>query len=297
MSINYEKYWLSRIISVQAIVSADYRQKYLYSGTKHIHQDAWELIMCLTGSICLFNGESNIALKQGQLILIQPGLSHCLVSCDEESSTFILSFVCNNDSYLFSLQNRIIQAQDSSLGLVGAMIQELKNSFVLQENTLHLSRFIPSSTSPVGAEQMICCYLEQFLILLLRDTTMEQGSIVTAGGFHQVFQTYLSDRVTTYIKENLDAPLSVQSIADHFHYSRARLSALYKEATGTSIADAISNARIQKAKKMLHEGTYSITQISELLGFSSPQYFSYKFSKITGTPPSHYCKKAQNADR
>lgn len=291
MAVNYEKYWLSRIISVQAIVSADYRQKQIRRNLKHVHQDAWELTVCLSGRVCMFNGESDITLEQGQLILIQPGQSHCLVSCDENASVFILSFVCSNDNYLFSLQNRVLLAQESSMEIVNSMIRELERSFVLQGNRLHLLHFIPSSTSPVGAEQMICCYLEQFLILLLRDATMEEGSVVTADGFHRAFQTYLSDQVTTYIQDNLAAPLSVQSIADHFHYSRARLSSLYKDATGISISDAISNARIQAAKKMLHKGECSIAQISERLGFSSPQYFSYKFAKLTGAPPTHYIKK------
>ena len=65
MAIKYEKYWLSKIISAQAIVSADYRQKKLSGGAKHIHQDAWELIMCMAGSICIFNGSDNITLEQG----------------------------------------------------------------------------------------------------------------------------------------------------------------------------------------------------------------------------------------
>lgn len=291
MAIKYEKYWLSRIISVQAIVSADYRQKKIRGSDKHIHQDAWELVVCLTGNVSVFNGEENISLEQGQLFLIQPGLPHFLTIVDDETSVFILSFTCSNDNYLFSLQNRIIQTRPSSMEIVFSMIRELESSFVLQGKNLHLLHFIPSSTSPVGAEQMICCYLEQFLILLLRDATMDQGNVVTAGGFHRVFQTYLSDQVTTFIQENLTAPLSVQSVADYFHYSRARLSSLYKDATGNSISDAISDARIQEAKKLLREGGCSIAQISESLGFSSPQYFSYKFAKLTGEPPTHYSKK------
>lgn len=291
MAINYEKYWLSRIISVQAIVSADYMQGHLNGGNEHIHQDAWELVLCLKDNVSIHTGNDDVTLTQRQLILIQPGLSHCLISCDENANTFVLSFTCNNDSYLFSLRNRIIEAKESSLGLVRAMIQELESTFVPQKNSLRLYRFIPSSTSPVGAEQMICCYLEQFLILLLRDATMEQGNVMTSGRFHKAFQTYLSDQVTSYIQQNLNATLSVQSIANHFHYSRARLSALYKEVTGLCIIDAICNARIQAAKSMLHEGGQSITQISEALGFSSPQYFSYKFAKATGMPPTQYCKK------
>lgn len=291
MAVKYEKYWLSRIFSVQAIVSADYRQKQIKGGTKHIHNDAWELIMCMSGNVSVYNSEDSIPLEEGQVFLIQPGRSHCLTSYGENASVFIISFVCSNDNYLFTLQNRILQVQESSLEIVHSMIKELERSFVLQGNRLHLLHFIPSSTSPVGAEQMICCYLEQFLILLLRDATMEEGNAVTTGGFHQVFQSYLSDQVTSYIQDNLTAPLSVQRIADHFHYSRARLSSLYKEATGNSISDAISNARIQEAKKMLIKGGCSIANISESLGFSSPQYFSYKFAKLAGVSPTRYCKE------
>ncbi len=291
MAIQYEKYWLSRIISVQAIVSADYIPGCHPAARNHAHQDAWELVVCLNGSVFVNHGENAVTLEQGQLILIQPGIGHSLNIEDANARTFVLSFTCNNDNYLLSLQNTILCATDATFSLVEGMIRELQDSFVPQMERLHLFRFIPSANSPVGAEQMICCYLEQFLILLLRNATMEQGNVVSSRQFHKAFQTYLTDQVTTYIQENLSGQLSVQSIADYFHYSRARLSSLYKEATGISISEAITNAQIQAAKKMLHESEKSITQISEELGFSSAQYFSYKFTKITGTPPSHYCAK------
>ena len=90
----------------------------------------------------------------------------------------------------------------------------------------HLFRFVPDANSPVGAEQMICCYLEQFLILLLREITKIRGTVASYKQFHKAFQSYLTDRITTYIRHNLSGQLTVQQIADHFHYSRARLSSL-----------------------------------------------------------------------
>lgn len=294
MVIHYEKYWLSRIISVQAIVSADYIRGCILPKSYHSHQDAWELVVCMKGCVLVNHGGIETQLQQQQLILIQPGIQHVLEITDPDARTFVLSFTCNNDDYLFSLQNTILQANNQILALTDGMVRELRSTFDAQAERLHLYRFTPSPNSPLGAEQMICCYLEQFLLLLLREATMKKGSIVTADQFHQAFQTYLTDRVTAYIQENLSGQLSVQSVADHFHYSRARLSALYKDATGISMTDAIANAQIQSAKRMLREKEMSISQISEALGFSSPQYFSYKFAKITGITPSQYCQKRKS---
>lgn len=287
-SVQYEKYWLSRIVSVQAIVSADLVQGGQSGSYYHAHSDAWEMLICLNKSVKVVKDQDTMPMSEGDILFICPGVSHALLTEDEEAETFVLSFICSSDHYLYSLQNGSFRAKEPMYALVQAMMQELEDTFSPSSDRLRLLRFIPKSTSPVGAEQMICCYLEQLLILLLREATMEQGNVVSSSRFREAFQTYLTDQITEYIREHLSEPLTVQSIADHFHYSRARLSSLYKDATGISIGEFITDARIQEAKKMLHENVKSIAQISEELGFSSPQYFSYKFTKATGVPPSRY---------
>lgn len=289
--IRYEKYWLSRIISVQAVVSADYVEGCLAAENDHAHQDAWELIYVRAGQVEVRKDDETILLAQDQMLLLCPGIHHDLQIEDPGAKTFVLSFVCSNDSYLLSVQNTVLQATPSMLPMVESMVRELTATFAPQSHRLHLIRFVPDQNSPVGAEQMICCCLEQFLILLLRERAMVQGNPTTGEQFHQAFQTYLTDQVTEYIKQNLSGPLTVQQIAAHFHYSRTRLSALYKEATGVGINEAITNIKIQKAKELLRCSQKSIAEISEELGFSSAQYFSYKFVKVVGIPPSKYIKK------
>ncbi len=290
MEISYEKYLLSRILSVQAIVSADYVPGPFSIGSQHTHNDAWELIISVNGEIQVCCNESVETIKKNQLLLIQPGAKHAVGSVEKGSGAFVISFTCSNDDNLFPLQNRVIHAPSSALRLVEGIIGELKSTFNQQDTRLHLFHFVPSSKSPVGAEQMICCYLEQFLILLLRNETMEHGNVVSTSHFHKTCQNYISDQVNQYISQNLHTFLSVQAIANHFHYSRTRLSFLYKNATGISISDAINNAQIQAAKEMMQDRSISISQISDALGFSSPQYFSRKFSRITGVSPTQYCK-------
>ena len=43
--------------------------------------------------------------------------------------------------------------------------------------------------------------------------------------------------------------------------------------------------------RLLRSNRQSIAEIAETLGFSSAQYFSYKFVKVVGIPPSKYIKK------
>jgi AraC-like DNA-binding protein len=286
--LKYEKYWLSRIISVQAVVSADYIEGRFPAKYYHAHQSAWELIFALSGTVEVKKDGATVLLAQNQMILLSPGIHHDIQIDDPGAKIFVLSFACSNDSYLLSVQNIPLDAEASMIPFVESMIRELTATFAPQSTRLHLIRFVPDVHSPVGAEQMICCCLEQFLILLLRETTMTQGNVASAEQFHKAFQTHLTEQITDYIHENLSGQLTVQQIAEHFHYSRARLSTLYKEATGVSISEAITNCQIQKAKEMLLKSEKSVADISEELGFSSTQYFSAKFAKIEGTPPSKY---------
>jgi YesN/AraC family two-component response regulator len=45
---------------------------------------------------------------------------------------------------------------------------------------------------------------------------------------------------------------------------------------------------MEEAKKLIREGKYNFSQISEMLFFDTPQYFSIKFKKHTGMSPMEY---------
>ena len=289
--INYEKYRLSRIVTVQEIESADYVRGIHPSSHNHFHEEAWELVVCMQGEVTVMRDYQQFLLSEGQILFIQPGLNHDVAMHSKEASAFAVSFTCTNSENLRPLQDAVITTDEAQLDLFRNMIVELSSTF---ENTndnwhlLHLFKFVPSEDSPLGAEQMICCYLEQVIIGLLRTVTMNQGQIVRSGQFKEAIQAYLADQVTTYIEDHLSERLTVEAIAAHFHYSRARLSTIYKYYTGLGINEMITYTRIKHAKALLLDQKLSISQISEELGFSSPQYFSHKFTEEVGVPPSRY---------
>ena len=292
--INYEKYRLSRIVTVQEIESADYVIGLHPSTMYHSHEEAWELCVCTDGETAVIRDNQQYLLSAGQILLIQPGQGHDISIFDKVSSAFIVSFTCSNSEHLRPLRDPVMTADDVELELIRNMLLELESNFERSTDDphpLHLVNFVPNADSPLGAEQMICCYLEQVLISLLRSATMNQGQIVRSGQFREAIQTYLVEQITTYIEEHLGQRRTVEQIADHFHYSRARLSTIYKHHTGLGLNEMITYQRIKRAKILLLDQKLSVTQISEKLGFSSPQYFSHKFTEQVGCPPSKYASQ------
>jgi len=263
-------------------------EDHLPVSPKHIHEDAWEIAVCLDGEASILQGSGYVPLNAGEVILIPPGVHHDIVISKIGTAVFAVSFTCASSEHLRPIQNRIQLGGEVLLNIFRKIIQEVETTFVASQDTLHLYQFVPSADSPLGAEQMICCYLEQILITLLRTGVMNQGQVVRSSQLQEAIQTYLADQIATYIREHIGERLTVEQIATHFHYSRARLSTIYKQITGVGINESITSLRIFRAKQMLREKNKTVSQISEELGFASPQYFSHKFTQIVGCPPSRY---------
>lgn len=68
----------------------------------------------------------------------------------------------------------------------------------------------------------------------------------------------------------------------------AYFSELFKKTYNMSPVEFVTNMKTDYAKELLVTGRYSITEISQLCGFSDVFYFSKVFKKKTGFPPSKY---------
>ena len=195
----YENYKLSRTVSVKEIVTADYFTGCHPGACVHVHPDAWELCCCLGGTLTLLRDFREIPLQKGQTALVQPGTPHDLLVRDEHAATFVVSFTCSGE-YLRTVQNSVVTFTQEQLRLFYSMVEELRSGFKQDNHQVHLVSFRPSEDSPFGAEQMICSYLEQILITLLRSVTMKNGEIVRSDRFKDAMQSYLAERVYSYIQ-------------------------------------------------------------------------------------------------
>ncbi|MBR2181136.1 MAG: helix-turn-helix transcriptional regulator [Oscillospiraceae bacterium] len=71
-------------------------------------------------------------------------------------------------------------------------------------------------------------------------------------------------------------------------FSKSHLKALFKKNTGYSIMDYYTHLKLERAKILINEGNLSISDIAELLGYSSIHYFSRVFKAKTGITPTEF---------
>lgn len=87
-----------------------------------------------------------------------------------------------------------------------------------------------------------------------------------------------------------DSDFTVDTLAYELRISRTSLYNKIKGLTGNTPSDLIRVYRIGRAKKMLRERQYMVTEVAEAVGFADQKYFREVFKKVVGMTPSEYAK-------
>lgn len=101
----------------------------------------------------------------------------------------------------------------------------------------------------------------------------------------------LSAKVIHYMQENIYRDVTLVELAEKFKYSASHFSTLFTRETGVSPISYFIRLKIQKACQHIEMSDMKMNEISSLMGFEEPAYFSRQFTKIMGVPPLVYRKK------
>ena len=102
----------------------------------------------------------------------------------------------------------------------------------------------------------------------------------------------LMERIIKVVNDNLsNTEISVKQIADEIGISTVHLNRKLKELTNQTSSRFIRNIRLQAAARLLAEKKHSIAEVSDLTGFSDPNYFSKSFKELYGMYPTAYMKE------
>jgi AraC-like DNA-binding protein len=86
---------------------------------------------------------------------------------------------------------------------------------------------------------------------------------------------------------NITSKLS-DYLVDNLHKDYSKLSNLFSEIEGISIEKYFINLRIEKVKEFIFYDELSLSEIANILNFSSVAHLSNQFKKVTGFSPSHF---------
>ncbi|WP_373213031.1 response regulator [Ruminococcus sp. 5_1_39BFAA] len=98
--------------------------------------------------------------------------------------------------------------------------------------------------------------------------------------------------IKDYISKNyMNETLSVKDISKQVFLSTSYVCTFFKNETGQTLNQYLTEYRMEKAKQLLANPLYKIADISSKVGYSDGNYFGKSFKKYTGLSPSEYREK------
>ena len=103
----------------------------------------------------------------------------------------------------------------------------------------------------------------------------------------------IAEAAQKYITENINKKITIKSICEEVGCSKTTLISSFKKEFGITVNSAITNAKLEEAKKLLTTGKMSINEVAQATGFLDQSYFSKVFLAECGVSPSEYKKEGQ----
>ena len=77
-------------------------------------------------------------------------------------------------------------------------------------------------------------------------------------------------------------------LSEKFHQDYSALSKLFSEVQGMTIEQYVITHKIERVKELLVYDELSLSEIADILGYSSVSHLSKQFKKITGLTPTYF---------
>lgn len=140
-----------------------------------------------------------------------------------------------------------------------------------------------------GYEDICQAFLEILIIHLMRTTGL---SVPPEGSAFSTNRQCAA--VRRYIDLHFKEALTLEQLAEECHMNKYYLSHAFKREFGISPVNYMISRRIEESKYLLTETDLSMSQIAQLLGFSSLSYFSQVFRRTQSVSPKEYRQRQKH---
>jgi len=233
----------------------------------HVH-DVVEIVCLLTGSVEMTIADKKLLLMPGDIAVTFPAIPHCYDAVSEDATGLALIFLPDT-------------------------ITEFYHTFRTMQ-----------PVHPLLPKEQTAPELEPIILAMQKLTAKDQSTPLKLGYLH-LFLSYmfsclplisggrnphstLTYQVLHYISEHFTEPLTLESTAHALGISRIHLSHIFSQQLHINFRQYINTLRIDRARALLQNPSYSISQIAYLCGYGNQRTFHRAFLSQCGMPPNQF---------
>ena len=265
----------------------EFGKNFSHSPERH---DFWEMVYVDSGRVRAITNGVGFTLEQGQAIFHEPMEIHAHISDNHVSNNMlVISFSTKSEAMRY-LKNKTFTLDKSCRTLLSLFLEEAKNALGKIPGDYENKDSLSFTPSVFGSEQLLQCFFTEFLIRLIRSRNTLSEDVLSSKKSRDIANSSLSELMCEYMKSKLYSPLSLKDVCTHFILGKTQLCKIFRESMGQSPMEYYTALKIKEAKRLIREGNYSVSQISDVLGYSSVHIFSRAFKKAVGLSPTAYAK-------
>ena len=217
-----------------------------------------------------------VPVDQDDLVVISPQVEHTEVSLNATPLEYIVLGV---------------EGMDFVIDAMGDKRYGVFNFRSSREDILFYLRSMLREIEEKADRYSLVCQdlLDVFLIKLMRNVEFQFSPTPTHRSSKECAN--VKRYIDTHFKENL----SLDALAELVHVNKYYLVHSFSKEYNISPINYLIERRIRESCFLLEGTNHSLSQIAQMLGFSSPSYFSQSFRRMQGMNPMEYRKRCRAA--
>lgn len=277
----YQDYW---IFDVDQPIAALKHNCYTPEFT-HDHS-FFELTYVYSGSCTQKINNNTITLKSGDFLVIPPEVHHSIAVFDE---SIIIQLPVKKNTLMKVFFNFLTNDNILSMFFINNIYSKNVNDYIIFHSgddfhirTAVLNLLLENTNRYDYWQTMMTNTLMNIFSLLLRnyEKSVELPTIVRKTDVQRFgLIRFIHDNYTN---------VTLEMIADKFHYTPEYTSKLIKDTTGITFKKILQKIRIERACYLLWDTNLTVQNIGYQVGYENVEHFIRTFKKVIGMTPTQY---------
>lgn len=265
-----------------------------YTAPELAFTDFFTVIYVLDGGCVLHLKEDSHKLETGGLCILSPGTPYYVYSGPDD---LVINIQSKASCFLSNFSQLLRHETVLTSFFRHTLLEDFRDCrffFLPPDKRIRLliqSLFTEYMTDDPYSGTAFNNFLQTFYLAVIRST---EPTYTYYASRENTPSRVLMPAVLEYITQNYHT-LTLQTLAAHFHYDSTYMSHLVRQLTGRSFRSILTELKLNEARQLLRDTTYTIGSIAQRAGFKNPEAFTYSMKKADNCTPTEYRSRFPSA--